>query len=105
MIKQFTVTKSGNGDDSYAAAGSPDIDITGQAGFEPSHYLIRAGGSNAAEAVISFDGVTDALTIATPANNGCIHVRVSSRARKMWVKRATAGNATTVLYVSPSTDI
>ena len=82
-----------------------DIDITGQSGFEPSHYLIRAGGSNADEVVISFDGVTDAITIATPTNNGCIHVRVKSRARKVWVRRSGNANATAVALISPSTDI
>ena len=105
MIKQFTITKSGGGEDSYAAADTPDIDITGQSGFEPSHYLIRAGGSNADEVVISFDGVTDAITIATPTNNGCIHVRVKSRARKVWVRRSGNANATAVALISPSTDI
>lgn len=103
MIKQFSITKSGNGDDAYAAA--PDIDLTGQDGFEPSHYLVRADASNAAELVLSFDGATDAITIAEPTNNGCIHVRITQRARKVWVKRATAPNADAVALISPSTDI
>jgi len=99
-ILQFVVAKSGVGEDAYAPA--PDIDLSDQ--FVPDYFLIRSAAANAAEVVVSFNGTADGLQMPLVANNGGFYVHVPSHARKVWVRRATAGAAAAVALISACTN-
>lgn len=105
-IQQFVVDKGGAGNDAYAAA--PDIDLSDAGGgnhaFVPDYYLCRSDANNAAEVIVSWDGKTDGIQLPLVANNGGFYIHIPSHARKVWVKRATAGVAAAKALISACTN-
>lgn len=100
--KLFTIDATNRS--AYPAATSPDVDLTGDAGFEPIEWIVRADKDNAAEVLLSWDGATDMLRIALPADRGTIPLVFRARGRKLWATAVTQGGAAAKVYVTAKTE-
>ena len=101
-LKQTTVDVSAAGKQAYDT--TPNI-VTD--GFIPDFYMVRANSLNVAEAMISFDGVTDGLQIGLPtaAGLGQQWVKIKSHSTKIWVREVGVGGAACILLVAVGTNV